>query len=78
MTDSSAPSESLVPDASRDPLREFAAGTLSREDAVEALGLRDHADLLVALGDAGMTPPRSPAHVIEAEAALFETLWRAE
>ena len=59
-------------------LRAYAAGTLLREDAVEALGLRDYADLLVALGDAGLTPPRPPAHVIEEQAATFEALWRAE
>ena len=59
-------------------LRAYAAGTLSREDAVEALGLRDHADLLVSLGDANLTPPRPPAHVVEEQAATFEALWRAE
>ncbi len=33
---------------------------------------------MLSLDDAGLTPLRPPEPVVEAEAALFETLWRAE
>lgn len=62
-----------VPEA----LSAYACGTATREDAIEALGLRDHAELLVALGDAGLTPPQPSAEEILAQALVFERIWRA-
>ena len=59
-----------------DPLLAYSKGLLSRKDAVRRLGLRDYADLLVALGDADLPMPLPPAHDIESQAATFAKLWR--
>ena len=64
------------PEIAPDPLEAYSRGLVTREDAITSLGLRDYSDLLVALGDAGRTPPRSPAHVVENEAVTFERIWR--
>jgi hypothetical protein len=45
-----------------EPLRAFAEGRLSKEQAIQQLGLRDHAQLLLSLGDHGLQPPSLPAH----------------
>lgn len=58
-----------------DPLAAFAAGMITRREAIEALGLRDYAALLVALGDHGLTPPRPPEDLVQKQAAAFERLW---
>ncbi|MCJ2055833.1 hypothetical protein MKL09_04630 [Methylobacterium sp. J-048] len=58
-----------------DPLVDFAAGMITRREAIEALGLRDYAALLVVLGDHGLTPPRPPEHLVQEQAAAFERLW---
>ena len=54
-----------------DPLQAFAQGLLSHRQAIRAGRLRDYAELLAALGAAGLAPPRAPEAGIEAEAALF-------
>ena len=59
-----------------DPLLAYSKGLLSRREAVRRLGLRDYADLLVALGDAELPMPLPPAHEIENQAATFAKLWR--
>ena len=59
-----------------DPLLAYSKGFLSRREAVRRLGLRDYADLLVALGDADLPMPLPPAHEIENQAATFAKLWR--
>lgn len=59
-----------------DPLLAYSKGLLSRREAVRRLGLRDYADLLVALGDADLPMPLPPAHEIENQAATFAKLWR--
>ncbi|WJH39709.1 DUF6364 family protein [Aliirhizobium terrae] len=59
-----------------DPLLAYSKGLLSRQEAVRRLGLRDYADLLVALGDADLPMPLAPAHEIENQAATFARLWR--
>lgn len=66
----------VAPEIAQDPLEAYSHGLVTREDAITSLGLRDYADLLVALGDAGRTPPRPPAHVVENEAGTFERIWR--
>lgn len=43
-----------------DPLMAYSQGRLSRADAIRLLGLRDYADLLVALGDADLPMPLPP------------------
>ena len=56
-------------------LEAYAAGTLGRERAMVEMGVRDYAELLVALGDAGLTPPWPSPHEAENEAVLFESIW---
>lgn len=59
-----------------DPLMLYSKGELSRDDAIRMLGLRDHAELLMALGDADLPMPMSPPHEIENQAIAFEHVWR--
>jgi hypothetical protein len=49
---------------------------LTKDQAVKALGLRDYAELLVAVGDAGLELPMPPVHEIENQAARFAKIWR--
>lgn len=60
-----------------DILGAFAAGLIGREQAIRQTGVRDYAELLVALGDAGLAPPRPPPHDIENEAVTFARVWRS-
>jgi plasmid stability protein len=59
-----------------DPLLAFSQGRISRTQAVAALGLRDYAELLIALGEADLPLPKLPAHEIENQAATFARIWR--
>jgi hypothetical protein len=59
-----------------DALLAYSKGLLSRREAVRRLGVRDYADLLVALGDADLPLPLPPAHEIENQAATFVRLWK--
>lgn len=58
-----------------DPLAAYSEGRLSRDEAIRMLGLRDYAQLLVALGDADLPLPLPSPHEIENEAADFVRLW---
>ncbi|CAN7327770.1 hypothetical protein LJR231_001788 [Phyllobacterium sp. LjRoot231] len=60
----------------RDALTAYSKGLLSRREAIRRLGLRDSADLLVALGDANLPMPLPPEHEIASQAATFVKLWR--
>ncbi|MBI5129106.1 MAG: hypothetical protein HZA66_06670 [Rhodopseudomonas palustris] len=62
--------------AADDPLLAYAQGQLSRTEAIRLLGLRDYAELLVALGDADLPMPSAPPHDIENQATTFAKLWR--
>jgi hypothetical protein len=62
--------------AEDDPLLAYSKGLLSRTEAVRRLGLRDYADLLVALGDADLPMPLPSPHEIENQAATFVKLWK--
>ncbi|MCQ8781998.1 DUF6364 family protein [Mangrovibrevibacter kandeliae] len=62
---------------SEDPLLAYSEGRLSRNDAIRLLDLRDHAELLVALGEADLPMPRPSVEEIEAQALLFVSLWKA-
>lgn len=62
--------------ATDDPLLAYSQGRLARADALRLLGLRDYAELLVALGDADLPMPLPPPHDIESQAETFATLWR--
>lgn len=59
-----------------DPLLAYSQGRLARNEAVRLLGLRDYAELLVALGDADLPMPLPPAHEVENQAVTFAKLWR--
>ena len=60
-----------------DTLKAYAKGRIGRDEATRRVGVRDYADLLVVLGDAGLTPPRPPEHQIEKEADTFVRVWEA-
>lgn len=62
--------------AEDDALLAYSKGLLSRAETIRRLGLRDYADLLVALGDADLPMPLPPVHEIENQAATFAKLWR--
>ena len=58
-----------------DPLLAYSQGRLARNEAIRLLGLRDHAELLVALGDADLPMPMPPPHEVENQAVTFAKLW---
>ena len=58
-----------------DPLQTYSAGLIGRDEAIRRTGVRDYAELLVALGDAGLSPPWPPEHQIENEATTFARVW---
>jgi hypothetical protein len=58
------------------PLLTYSQGHLSRSEAIRMLGLRDYAELLVALGDADLPMPSASPQEIENQATSFEKLWR--
>jgi hypothetical protein len=58
-----------------DPLLAYLLGHLARDEAIRLLGLRDYAELLVALGNADLPMPLPPSDEIERQAKLFEDLW---
>jgi plasmid stability protein len=62
--------------SSSDPLLAYSQGLMSRTEAIAALGLRDYAELLVALGDDDLPMPLPPPHDIDSEAVLFARLWK--
>lgn len=72
--------EAITSDASDgvadDPLLAYSKGQLARNEAVRLLGLRDYAELLVALGDAELPMPLPPAEEIENQAVTLARLWK--
>lgn len=63
-------------EAKHDALLAYSKGLLSRRDAIRDLGLRDYADLLVALGDSGLSMPLPPPQEIEEQTATFVKFWK--
>lgn len=59
-----------------DPLGEFSAGRMSKERAIERLGLRDYAGLLLALGERGLALPQLPPHTIQEMTATLRRVLR--
>lgn len=59
-----------------DTLALYSRGELSKDDAIRELGLRDYAELLVALGDADLPMPMPAPHEIDNQAATFERIWK--
>lgn len=66
----------MLKNKTEDPLLAYSKGLLSSREAVRRLGLRDYADLLVALGDANLPMPLPTAQEIEEQAATFAKLWK--
>jgi hypothetical protein len=60
---------------SDDPLLAYSRGRLARNETVRLLGLRDYAELLVALGDADLPMPLPAHQEIERQEANFTGLW---
>lgn len=60
----------------REILERYSRGHLSARAAAGKLGLRDSADLLVALGDVGLPMPQPPAEEVRKQASTFATLFR--
>ena len=61
--------------AEDDPLLAFSQGKMTKEAAMEKLGLRDYAGLLVALGDADLPLPALPDDELDRQADVFAALW---
>src|SRR4051812_45103291 len=59
-----------------DPLLAYSQGRLARSEAIRLLGLRDYAELLVALGDADLPMPLPTHQEIENQAETFAKLWQ--
>lgn len=59
-----------------DPLLSYSQGLLGKKEAIRLLGLRDYAELLVALGDADLPMPLPSPHDIENQAVTFAKLWK--
>lgn len=60
----------------RETLLAYSCGLLSRQDAIQRLGVRYSADLLVALGDAGLPMPLPSTEELERQAEIIVRLWR--
>lgn len=69
--------ESLVRIKTNDPLVQFSRNWLTKEQAVEATGSRDYAQLLVAMGDADLPLPTLAQAEIETQAETFAKLLAA-
>jgi plasmid stability protein len=54
----------------------YAAGQVTEREACRELGLRDGADLLLALAEAGLDMPLPPNHIVEEQAEDFARLWK--
>ena len=61
---------------SDDPLLAYSQGRLARNEAIRLLGLRDYAELLVALGGADLPMPLPAHQEIERQVATFAKLWQ--
>ena len=62
-------------DYAKYPLEKYSEGLIRCSEAIRRSGVRDYAELLVALGDAGLAPPRPSEHEIENEATAFARIW---
>lgn len=54
----------------------YASGRITERDACRRLGLRDGAELLLALSKAGLQMPLPPMHILEQQADDFARLWK--
>jgi hypothetical protein len=63
-------------DGANDPLAAFSRGEIDKALAIEQAGLRDYAELLIALGDRGLDLPRIPPHELNAMTENFVRICR--
>lgn len=59
-------------------LRAFSAGRITKDHAAQDLGLRDYADLLPTLGDAGLPLPTLPEDELRSMTENFLRVWKPE
>ncbi len=59
-----------------DPLAAFSNGRMAKEAVIEALGLRNYAQVLLALGQRGLPLPKLPGHEVEAMADNFVRIYQ--
>lgn len=62
--------------SNREVLEQYSAGMMSARVACAKLDLRNSADLLVALGNAGLPMPQSPEAEVKAQAVTFARLFK--
>ena len=65
-----------VIDAPAGPLKQFSLGLVSKEHAIESLGLRDYADLLIALGAEGLPLPIATDAELAEQVKTFVLFWK--
>jgi plasmid stability protein len=58
-------------DGTNDPLVAFSRGEIDKAQAAEQAGVRDYAELLIALGKRGLDLPRLPPHEVDAMTENF-------
>jgi hypothetical protein len=59
------------------PLVQYSRGQISRQVAIQALKIRDYAELLIALGDANLPMPMPSEEQIAQEVETFRMLMRS-
>ncbi len=69
--------ESMTKVKTRDPLIQFSRNLLTKEQAVQVAGLRDYAQLLVAMGDADIPLPSLSQAEIDNQAKMFAELFNS-
>jgi hypothetical protein len=64
-------------DEPQDVVAAFSQGLATRRQAMGAVGARDYAELLVRLGQRGLSIPMPPAHEIDNQAESFIRVWKS-
>ena len=57
-------------------LEQYALGLVTKERAVEVLGLRDYSELLIALGAAGLALPIASEAELDEQVETFVRIWK--
>jgi len=60
-----------------DVLAAFSRGLATRRQAMESVGARDYAQLLLIMAERGLSTPLPPAHEVDNQAKIFERVWRS-
>ena len=69
--------EAVTSFANDDPLVTFSRGMVTKNQAINMLGLRDYSELIHAVTNADLPMPRLPDSEIEKQATMFAEIWRA-